>query len=91
MGKVQSLKNRIVASAVKYNSIVFTGVRHCEIFADIRNLGFSGPYTLGKGFIQGFIDLEGNFLSREDALKVVITSGQPYKKICSTLTSEDLW
>lgn len=83
--------NKIIASAVRHNNIIFTGVRHCEIFSDLRKLGINGPYFESNGFAQGFIDSNGTFLYREEAEEVVKNSGQPYKALSSTLTSEDLW
>lgn len=81
----------ILASAVKYKGVVFTGVRHCEIFSDLRRLGHDGPFYESNGYLQGFIDDAGLFLNREDAKEEVIASGQTYYHHANTLTSEDLW
>ena len=81
----------IVASAIKYKGVFYTGVRHPEIFKDLKRLGNKPPFTKTNGYEQGFIDNHGCFFDREYAKKIVIDCGQKYDPISNTLTSEDLW
>lgn len=80
----------IIAAAIKRKNVVFTGVRHCEIFKDLRRLGIEGPYHQ-RFYEQGFITDQGKFLNRENAKNHVIESGQRYEPHSFILTSEDLW
>lgn len=77
----------IIAAAIKLKSgAVLTGVRHCEIFADMRRLDIDH-----KNVEQGFIDEAGEYYSRDAAQMHVIICRQNYNPISTTLTSEDLW
>lgn len=78
----------IVASAIRYKGIVFTGVRHCEIIQDIKRLVNNYEKKLS---IQGFIDHKNIFWDRKESKEIVIKCGQKYNPISTTLTSEDLW
>ena len=82
----------IVASAIKHNGIVFTGVRHCEIFKDIIRL--IPDVKLPISSPQGFIDNHNNFMGREESLDYAVEKGQLKNHtdiIGGVLTSEDLW
>ena len=89
----------IKAAAVQFNEkVVFTGVRHCEIFDDLKRLRYEPPYHENYGFIQGFLTDSNEFLSRSEALDHAVECGQigftesgKYNIIGSVLTSEDLW
>jgi len=90
----------IKASAVLdiNTNTVYTGVRHCEIFSDLKRLNIKPPYYHNKGFIQGFIDETNKFLTRKEALDHAMHCGQIKLKkdgscdiIGGELTSEDLW
>jgi len=78
----------IVASAIRYKGVIFTGVRHCEIIQDIKRLIPNYEKKLSE---QGFIDDRNNYYDRGRAKKVVMDCGQKYNPISTTLTSEDLW
>lgn len=81
----------IVAAAVKYKNVIYTGVRHWEIFNDLRRLGHSGPFFESCGYIQGFITNNNIFMNREEAKQDVLKCNQYCKSYSSILTSEDLW
>ena len=85
----------IVASAIKHNKIIFTGVRHSEIISDLVRLGYEKPIPNHE---QGFIDQIGKFMYRDEALDHAIDWKQigfkadgSYDIIGGVLTSEDLW
>ena len=78
----------IVAAAIRYKGVVFTGWRHSEIISYLVKLPFNYDKTLSE---QGFIDHRNNYYDRARAKKVVIECGQKYKQLSNTLTSEDLW
>lgn len=63
---------RIVASAIKLNGIVYTGLRHGQIIGYLADAGFPTPID-GE---QGFIDDEGIFYDRQAAGSLAITAGQ---------------
>jgi len=83
----------IVKSAILLNDIIYIGHRHHNILhsAEERGLGFGG-LKLGE---QGFVDENGNFLTREEALKHFIESKQiPFRGKFTHRTmlfSEDLY
>ena len=91
VGLVLSLgvASMIVASAIRYKGVIFTGVRHYEIIKDIHTLNNSNVEK--KLMKQGFIDHLNRFYTRSEAKEVVIKCGQKYNPISTTLTSEDLW
>ena len=75
----------ILAAAIRKRKTdeVFTGRRHHEIINN-AGLGFF------QGDEQGFVTVEGKFVSREEAAKIAFECKQiPYLK--ATLFSEDLW
>ena len=85
----------IVASAIMYKGIVFTGCRHNDIIHYLIKLGYQRPIPNNE---QGFIDHMGYFLTREESLEHCIVVEQIKLKenkqpdiIGSVLTSEDLW
>lgn len=81
---------KIIASAIKYNEIIYTGRRHHNIISDMRNKYL----ILDKQAIryQGFILENGNYIDRIQAAKIALGSGQ-IKKLNHppNLYSEDLW
>ena len=82
----------IVAAAIRYKNVVYTGVRHCEIFKDLIRLGHDNfPLSESNGYYQGFIGSDGCFYDRENAKRIVKGSGQKYDPHANVLTSEDLW
>ncbi len=78
----------IVAAAIRYKGVTFTGFRHADIIKDLIRLPFNYDKTLSE---QGFIDHKNNYYCRSEAKRMVIECGQEYNPISSTLTSEDLW
>lgn len=64
--------------------------RHCDILFSLIKEGNSGFYESE----QGFIDQQGNFLNRRDALKIALDNEQvKYDNLVAPpeLFSEDLW
>jgi hypothetical protein len=77
----------IVESAIKYpNGNVETARRHHQIIYLQAQLG-----NRSVGAEQGFIDSEGNFLTRAEAKEVALKSGQINEDHQGVLYSEDLW
>jgi hypothetical protein len=66
---------RIVAAACIIDGTVFVGARHFDpvMRAQIKRAGLS-PLT----HEQGFIDQWGRYYTREEAMDVVLVSGQPF-------------
>ena len=94
----------ILAAAIKCHiesigkDIVLCGARHGDVFQQMELLGFD-PYEHDNS-IQGFIDHNGNFLNRKEALEHAHQCGQLSYKIYEKkisgydfpeLISEDLW
>lgn len=85
----------IISSAIKHNGIVYTGkrtpCRHCDIFKDSIPSHKFGELMNAE---QGFIDDQGEFLNRTQALHRAFKCNQitleQYKKL-DRLHSEDLW
>jgi hypothetical protein len=73
---------RVIASACKYGDVVFVGVRHYDeiMTAQIKSIPEDEEIRMmNRGeVVQGFIDNKYNFLNREEAMKLVIESGQPF-------------
>jgi len=65
--------------------LVFSGWRHAAIFETM-------PKGTPKNCAQGFLTTKNRFLTREEALELVIETGQLTKPLIGgILTSEDLW
>jgi hypothetical protein len=75
----------IVASAIKKDGVVYTGLRHNNILCDR-----SRPFGFLKFGIQGFVTDTGEFLDRQQAACHAFECGQ-VDCIQKTLFSEDLW
>lgn len=73
---------RVIAAACKYGDVVFVGVRHYDkiMTAQIKSIPEDEEIRMmNRGeVVQGFIDNKYNFLNREEAMKLVIESGQPF-------------
>lgn len=96
----------ILAAAIKYHinktnkDVVLCGCRHGDIFVQLEGLGFK-PRQGYTEIEQGFIDHNGNFLTRKEAYEHAKEIGQLSNKIISNsesdkgfgkkLISEDLW
>lgn len=80
---------RITCVAIQYEGETYSlpaPNRHHHVIRLIG--GIHGPD------IQGFLDDEGNFLNRKDALRVALDAGQvldPANIRANRLFSEDLW
>lgn len=94
----------ILAAAIKYHiedsnkDVVLCGARHGDIFKQMELLGLE-PQKPNRE-MQGFIDHNGNFLDRKEALEHAHQCGQISSMIYdkktngqnfSELISEDLW
>jgi hypothetical protein len=75
---------RVIAAACKYGDVIFVGVRHYDpiMVAQIRSLSeYDEVRMMNRGeVVQGFIDNHRNFLTRKEAMLLVIDSGQPFDK-----------
>lgn len=87
----------IVAAACKYGDVIITGARHYDKVMHGQLLAFSEDHELRlmkRGdVVQGFIDNQGTFLNREEALLVAQAAGQVRYKHGPDyeLFSEDLY
>ena len=85
----------IVAAAIKHKNVVFTGVRHCEIFKQILRIHPDTETPISSP--QGFVNHKNEFLDRKQAIRHAIACKQiaivnDYPDIIGgVLTSEDLW
>lgn len=78
---------RITYAAIRYpDGEIATARRHYQI---IYLQGILGRFS--RDCEQGFLDSEGNFLTREQAKEVALESGQISPDHQGTLFSEDLW
>lgn len=81
---------RITAAAIKHGGKVYQGLRHCDIIKDIVKA--TGCKRVMRTSEQGFVTIEGDFVSREKARELVLASGQETKRpVGRILFSEDLW
>jgi hypothetical protein len=74
----------LINSAIKVNDKIYTGRRHSHIIQSDYNVDF-------KQGIQGFVDENGKFYTRDEAKTYAFEIGQITKTISEILTSEDLW
>ena len=90
-------QRKIVCSAIIHNDgFIVAGVRHYDMVMNnmIRQLPeqYRKPVRMDQ---QGFLDQYGDFLTREDALKIAVKNGQIEPKTgnqdCTRLYSEDLY
>lgn len=79
------MKNKIVKAAIVANDTTYVGFDHGECFKQL-------PSDINTNNIkQGFIDLHGHFLDRQEAMIVAKEAGQiTYDTNKQTLISEDL-
>ena len=90
---------KITHVAVKYRGKIYSlpsPNRHHHVIwkiAEENGLTPDNPPTGIYGKNQGFLDEEGNYLTRKQAHKIALESGQalPSAKIRDELFSEDLW
>jgi len=71
---------------------LITGARHYDNIMREQLLRIPGKIR-HSDWEQGFIDQFGRFYNRKDAMKAVITSGQPFNadRNCGGQESEDLY
>jgi hypothetical protein len=81
---------KIVASAIRYNGIVYTGRRHHNVIHEMVT-----KYLIRKPTIdneQGFVLEDGTYVDRIEGARIAIESGQIRKlQWPPKLYSEDLW
>lgn len=81
------MSKTIVKAAIKVNDEIFTGFDHGECFKFARDK-FPIPV---EDLEQGFIDSDGNFVDRKQAMIIAKEAGQlRYEPSKQTLISEDL-
>lgn len=82
----------MVAAAIKWNGIIFTGDHHGNIMQYLVKIGQLKDMKEDKitDEMQGFIDQFGNFQSRKDA-RILAIAAKQIKRNHGTLYSEDLW
>jgi len=83
---------RIRSAAIRYKGIIYPGRSHYEIGCKmVDDLVCPRPYPSGKN--QGFVTEDGEFVSREEALKIALKAGQvdaDFHQDSKMLFSEDL-
>lgn len=82
----------IIAAAIKWKGVIFTGDHHGNIMQYLVKIGQLKDKKNDKvtDDMQGFINELGYFLSREDA-RVIAIADKQVKRNHGTLYSEDLW
>ncbi len=82
------MSKSIVKACVKYNDRLYTGFDHGECF---RKLNEDNTIIVHSEIEQGFVDNDGNFVDRKQAMIIAKESGQlTYETDKKTLISEDL-
>lgn len=83
---------RIIAAAILWDGVMYTGDRHGNILQYLVKIGQLKDIKKDKVTyeMQGFIDQDGNWYTREGARELAIKSKQ-IKPDHGTLYSEDLW
>jgi len=74
----------VVCAANRVDGIIFCGARHCD--SVMRNQAKAAGMKL-TGAEQGFINQFGEFLTREEAMQIVLENGQPFDIIRNNGTS----
>lgn len=69
------MKQYIVCAAHKKENRIITGARHYDSII-CQQIELTEGYDWWAGAEQGFIDQNGNFLTREDALKIAMENNQ---------------
>ena len=78
----------IVKACVRYNDILYTGFDHGECF---KKLNEDNTILVHSEIEQGFVDSDGNFIDRKQAMIIAKENGQlAYETDKKTLISEDL-
>lgn len=88
-------KLQIVCAACKYGDVLICGARHYDMVMHSQLMAFdeaSEVRSMNRGeVVQGFIDNQGKFYNRKDAMKLVIKSGQPFNAERNSGSGEDLY
>lgn len=87
--KIPNEDARIIKSALRYDDVVFTDVRHSYALHAVKDLNIYDRITCGSAK-QGFVDQYGNFHNREVAAQIALNAKQ-IKTIKMELFSEDIW
>ena len=78
----------IVKACVRYNDRLYTGFDHGECF---KKLNEDNTILVHSDIEQGFVDSDGNFVDRKQAMIIAKENGQlAYETDKKTLISEDL-
>ena len=78
----------IVKACVRYNDRLYTGFDHGECF---KKLNEDNTILVHSEIEQGFVDSDGNFVDRKQAMIIAKENGQlRYEPDKKTLISEDL-
>lgn len=75
------MSRRIVCAAIQYGEHLLVGVRHFDkvMHKQLDKILLDPTEKVGvRDQVQGFIDNFGNFLDREEALKLVLSNGQHF-------------
>ena len=82
------MSERIVKACVRYNDRLYTGFDHGECF---KKLNEDNTILVHSDIEQGFVDSDGNFVDRKQAMIIAKENGQlAYETDKKTLISEDL-
>lgn len=82
------MSKSIVKACVRYNDRLYTGFDHGECF---KKLNEDNTILVHSDIEQGFVDSDGNFVDRKQAMIIAKESGQlRYEPNKETLISEDL-
>ena len=82
------MRKSIVKACVRYNNRLYTGFDHGECF---KKLNEDNTIPVHSDIEQGFVDSDGNFVDRKQAMVIAKESGQlRYEPNKKTLISEDL-
>ena len=82
------MRKSIVKACVRYNNRLYTGFDHGECF---KKLNEDNTILVHSEIEQGFVDSDGNFVDRKQAMVIAKESGQlRYEPNKKTLISEDL-
>jgi len=83
---------RVIAAAIKFNGVVFTGDRHGHIIKYMVQIGVLKDMKRDKILDkhQGFIDEKGEFWDRDESRRIAIVAQQVWHDH-GVLYSEDLW
>lgn len=87
---------RIVAAAVKISGLTISlpkPARHHDVINTLANMFYrdNEAYFIVPPEMQGFLDSDGHFLNRKEAMLIAYAAGQTKVTDRDELYSEDLW